>query len=239
VAVTERDVLLLAAFICTVLYFVVPEDATFAESGSQAGWFMSSRLSWFPIILSLAWIASRVPVKIQNRLGTTLVLPALALNIASLHYGIHCENVRLDGYLAGTMHVRQDDAVIGLNLAPPPSDAQCLFMVHAVDRYCVSRNAFDVANYETRLWHFPVKVRDDMRSFLPNPFTVDYHAYEYQPLAYTGVVDCIVAYVEGDPAVVNGFARRYSRSYTVSYRNDYVAVLRRRASSTPRSNSRP
>jgi hypothetical protein len=142
---------LLAAFF-TLLYFVSPE-------GLAGGSLLKNRLSLYPWLLLIPWLAPALSPRARRIVAAALALVALLnLVFVLLWYG------RLSGdmarYLAGLATVEPGSRVLPVRFAHRPHGSRLDILGHAMSYAALEKGLIDWDNYEAALPYFPTQFAD-------------------------------------------------------------------------------
>jgi len=139
------------AGLCTVVYLVAPDEI-------GQGSFMAARLMFFPLILTLLWLAAR-----SYSLLATRVVRAAGTAVVVLWLGFHAfqhasVQARLDEYLAAARLMRPGATLLAVHRRPP---REWYFdpVANISGYYAAERNLVALDNYEAATDHFPLRFR--------------------------------------------------------------------------------
>jgi hypothetical protein len=201
------DAFLLLAALLLAAYFLAPE-------GFADGTLLKQRLSLFPILLLLPWLAARVGDAGGPRVRRLAAGALAALALANAAF-VTCWYRTLDrevaAFLTGLAAAPADTRGLALVFQPFGTSSNTTIHGHAFDRVALPRGIVDWGNYEARTSHFPVRFR-------PGIETTPLYVQEARPLEfpvarYRRIVDFIYTWRMPAEAPV---ARRIGRNYRLA-----------------------
>ncbi|MES1244690.1 MAG: hypothetical protein ABUT39_23990 [Acidobacteriota bacterium] len=177
----EEDGFLIAALLAVVLYFVSPE-------GIAGGLLMKSRLSLYPWLLLIPWLAPRLGDR-----GRTAVLAAIGIvtvfQITMLVHWYRLLQPEIREFLAAAEPIEPDSRVLPLvfrrNAASLPVDV----LGHALGWVDAEKGLVDWGNYEAMTGHFPVRFRPE--TGLSDIYALEAHPGELNIRAYKSRTDYV------------------------------------------------
>jgi hypothetical protein len=180
----EEDGFLLAALLAVALYFLSPE-------GMAGGLLMKSRLSLYPWLLLIPWLAPRL-----GRPGRAAVLGAVGIvtlfQIAMLVHWYRLLQPEIRELVAAAEPIEPDSRVLPLlfkrNAAALPVDV----LGHALSYVDAEKGLVDWGNYEAMTGHFPVRFRLEMG--LSDIYALEAHPGELNIRAYKGRTDYVLTW---------------------------------------------
>jgi hypothetical protein len=177
----EEDGFLLAALLAVVFYFVSPE-------GIAGGLLMKSRLSLYPWLLLIPWLAPRL-----GRRGRAAVLGAVGIvtvfQVGMLIHWYRLLQPEIREFVAAAEPIEPDSRVLPLlfkrNAAALPVDV----LGHALGYVDVEKGLVDWGNYEAMTGHFPVRFRPE--TGLSDIYALEAHPGELNIRLYKGRTDYV------------------------------------------------
>jgi hypothetical protein len=149
----ERAFPLLAAFF-VLLYFVSPE----AMAG---GSMLKNRLSLYPWLLLIPWLAPRLGPRARRLAAAALALVAL-LNLAFVIHWYGRLSGEMEGYLAGLATVEPGSRVLPVSFAHRPQGSRLDILGHAMSYAALEKGLIDWDNYEAASPLFPVRFAESV-----------------------------------------------------------------------------
>jgi hypothetical protein len=207
----EADAFLLLAGLFVLLYF-------FSPGGMSGGSLVKDRLSLYPYLLLLPWLAPRVPSVRTAGVAVLAVLAAL-----NLGYLVHWYRI-LDGdirqYLAGLERVRPDTRLLPILFDNRGSAARSAVLGHAASYAALEKGLIDWDNYEAITGLFPVRFREGVRE-------LDQGVIETQPdivpvRSYRRRVDYVYTWKMPPDALL---AHRLRKHYRLVWEKDGAALF--------------
>jgi hypothetical protein len=151
----EEDGFLLLAVVLFVIYWVSPEGLT---SGS----LLKMRLSLYPWLALLPWLAPRFPARLAEpaRAGLVALLALVAVGNAGAHARWWRSTDReVQVFLAATRPIEPGTRVLPILYDHRASIGLVGFLDHAFARAATEKGLIDWSNYEVLTDHFPVRLR--------------------------------------------------------------------------------
>jgi len=157
-----RAPLSLLIILLVAVYFLAPNSAA---GGGQ----LSFRLSLFPWIFLILWLAATSP---PRRL--TALVAAISVAITLVMLGVHVAQYRkLNGYLreytSAAAHIRSGSTILpicvsdrGLTSNGAPLTLKIRCFIHAGSYLAVQRDLVDLSNYEAEAGYFPILFRPEI-----------------------------------------------------------------------------
>ncbi|HET9208794.1 MAG TPA: hypothetical protein VFR03_00265 [Thermoanaerobaculia bacterium] len=147
----EHAFLLLAVFF-TLLYFVSPE-------GLSGGSMLKNRLSLYPWLLLIPWLAPALSPRARRIAAALLALVAL-LNLAFVIRWYGRLSGDMAGYLSGLATVEPGSRVLPVRFAHRPHGSRLDILGHAMGYAALEKGLIDWDNYEAVLPYFPLQLAD-------------------------------------------------------------------------------
>jgi hypothetical protein len=136
------------------LYFLAPSRA-------YGGGTITQRLSLYPFIAILPWLATRMPRRATYAVGAIAVCLTLAHVGFTVHY-YRIFNRGLAEYTSGIPFVERNKSILPISFDHKGEAARIGVYRHAGSYYSVVRDAIDLANYEGDKTYFPLKYKASM-----------------------------------------------------------------------------
>lgn len=180
----EEDGFLLLSLLAILLYVLSPE-------GMSGGGLIKNRLSLYPYLLLLPWLAPRI-----GRMGRAAVAAALVL-LTAFQVGMMVHWYRLAqpevrGFLAATAPIAPDSRVLPIlftrDIASPAFGA----LGHLIGYAAAEKGLIDWDNYEAWAGYFPVRFRPAMGKM--DNFTLEANPEAVRLAEYRGRVDYVLAW---------------------------------------------
>lgn len=180
----EEDGFLLLALLFVVIYFVSPE-------GMSGGTLLKNRLSLYPWLLLLPWLAPRFSPRWNRPLRTALVA-VLAL-VAAGNVVAHVRWYRtadrdVQAFLATTGGIAPGTRVLPLLFDRKASVCVLPLLGHAFDRAATEKRLIDWSNYEAATDKFPIRFRGMPR---PDLWVVEAMPEQLHPDPYRDQIDYV------------------------------------------------
>lgn len=154
-AFRQRDAFLLLAAVLTALYFFSPD-------GMGGGSLLKPRLSMFPYLVLIPWLAPPFNRRARGLCTAGLALMAL-LNLGYIALAYQVMSGTMEKYLAGLAPVRPNTRVLPLLFR-----RESPVLGHATGYAALEKNLIDWNNFEATGAHFPAVFR---ASSPPPPYT--------------------------------------------------------------------
>jgi hypothetical protein len=158
------DVLLAAAVLFTVFYFVAPRRLA-------GGAYVNERLALFPFFAVLLWLAAR-ELSPRVRMGAHLAAAALALAALGLHLATYMRlRPQIAEYLQVAPHLQAHHTLLPLAFAPQgwglsARSPRVKVFLHTASYLAAERGVLNLANYEGNYVHFPLLFRNEVNPFV-------------------------------------------------------------------------
>lgn len=211
----ERDLFLLAAIATVILYWLIPQSIA-------GGSFMHERLAIYPFLLLLPWLTTRLARPLRDALVVVaVILTAAHLTLLSDRFAALDE--LLEDYTSGIEQVGKNDVILPICCDQKVlSDTRICTFLHAQGYYCVETGAIELANYEAKARHFPLRYTAEMNPF-GRVLTNENKPWTAQPDAHPVRVDFILIWFgRGDE-----YASRFLDRYEVVHRQGRLMLLKR------------
>jgi hypothetical protein len=150
----EADAFLLLAGLSALLYF-------FSPGGMAGGTLIKQRLSLYPYLFLIPWLAPRArPVRTA---GVAVLAVLAALNLGYLVHWYRVLDGDIQRYLAGLEAVRPDSRLLPILFDKRASAARSDVLGHAASYAALEKGLIDWDNYEATTRLFPVHFRPGVR----------------------------------------------------------------------------
>jgi len=206
----EEDGFLLLAVLAFVLYCAAPE-------GLAGGSLLKMRLSLYPWLILLPWLAPRLPERLPGCLAATAraVMVAVLALVAAGNAGAHARWWRsadreVRTFLAATRGIEPGTRVLPILYDRRPSIGRMGILDHAFARAATEKGLVDWSNYEASTDLFPVRLRPSAPRI--NGYVLAALPESLNVRAYRDQIDYVFAWKvpPGSP-----LARRLRRSYVL------------------------
>ncbi len=170
----KYDMLLIAAFACTIVYFLAPETYLISSNGLMGGGFMVARINAFPFFLILLWFASQhfsgLAKKISFVFSIFFSLSLLIINVQKT--GVI--NEQINEYLSAMEHIEENTTLLSLNMDRNGYDKGLKQLTRRTDPFLhvsshigIQRHVVIMTNYEAATGYFPLLFKREA-----NPYAV-------------------------------------------------------------------
>ncbi|HEX4965953.1 MAG TPA: hypothetical protein VF173_34405 [Thermoanaerobaculia bacterium] len=151
-----EDAFLLLVALAVCLYFFAPE-------GMSGGYLLTGRLSLFPYLLLIPWLAPRLGSR-GRAAGITVLVVAALVNLGCLVVWYRVLGEEMRQFVAGLEPVRPSSRVLSL-LFRRNTDALDVADVlsHATGYVALEKGLVDWDNYEATLPYFPIRFREGVQ----------------------------------------------------------------------------
>jgi len=140
---------LAAALALTALYFAAPGKAL-------GGGLIVQRLSIFPALMILPWLALRSPRPLRVAAGIAAAALAVVHLAISVHYYGRL-NRGLEEFTSGVSLVGSSETLLPLTFDQKGEAEAVRVYRHAASYYCLETGAISLANYEAAKTYFPLR----------------------------------------------------------------------------------
>lgn len=151
----EADAFLLLAGLSALLYF-------FSPGGMSGGTLIKHRLSLYPYLLLIPWLAPRA--RIVRTAGVAALAVLAALNLGYLVHWYRVLDGDIQRYLAGLDAVRPDSRLLPILFDKRASAARSDVLGHAAGYAALEKGLIDWDNYEATTRLFPIHFRRGVRA---------------------------------------------------------------------------
>jgi hypothetical protein len=154
--IEDADAFLLLSLACVVLFFASPE-------GMAGGGLLKQRLSLYPYLLLIPWLAPRLGGTVRRAGIAALALAAL-VNLGFLVYWYRAWDREMQNFLGPLAAIAPSSRVLALYYRRTrPTD----FLSHALGYTAIEKGLIDWDNYEAQTSLFPTHFRNPDRPALP------------------------------------------------------------------------
>jgi hypothetical protein len=180
----EEDGFLLLSLLAILLYALSPE-------GMSGGALIKNRLSLYPYLFLLPWLAPRI-----GRTGRAAVAAALVL-LTVFQVGLTVHRYRLAQpevreFLAATAPIAPDSRVLPILFTRGTNALGFGMLGHLIGYPAAEKGLIDWANYEAWIGYFPVRFRPEMGRM--DNFALEAHPEALRLAEYRGRVDYVLAW---------------------------------------------
>ena len=152
----QEDAFLLLSALATCLYFLAPE-------GMSGGYLVSPRLSLFPYLLLIPWLAPRLGPRWRGA-GIAVLAVAALVNLGFLVHWYRELGEEVRQFVAGLEPVRPGSRVLSLLFRRNTGPANYADVLsHATGYVALEKGLVDWDNYEAKVSFFPVRFRDGVQ----------------------------------------------------------------------------
>lgn len=176
----ENDGFLLLSLLAAVLYFVSPE-------GMSGGTLLKNRLSLYPYLLLIPWLAPRGNAWRVATVATVAVLTAFQVGVLTRWYGLVQPEIR--EVLAAAEPIAPDSRVLPLIFKRNAAAGGPGVLSHVLDYAAAEKGWVDWGNYEAMTGHFPVRFRPEAGQ--SDIFGLEAHPGQLNLRAYKGRTDYV------------------------------------------------
>lgn len=176
----EQDGFLLLSLLAAVLYFVSPE-------GMSGGTLLKNRLSLYPYLLLIPWLAPRGNAWRVATVTAVAVLTVLQVGVLTRWYGLVQPEIR--EVLAAAEPIAPDSRVLPLIFKRNAAAGGPGVLSHVLDYAAAEKGWVDWGNYEALTGHFPVRFRPGAGQM--DIFALEAHPDQLNLRAYKGRTDYV------------------------------------------------
>jgi hypothetical protein len=166
------DMLLIAAFACTIVYFLAPETYLISPNGLMGGGYMVARINAFPFFLIILWFASQnfsgLAKKISFVFSILFSLSLLIINVQKT--GVI--NEQINEYLSAMEYIEENTTLLSLNMDRNGYDKGLKQLTRRTDPFLhvsshigMQRHVVIMTNYEAATGYFPVLFKTEVNPY--------------------------------------------------------------------------
>lgn len=196
----EADGFAILSVLFMVLFFVAPE-------GMSGGTLLKNRLSLFPLLALLPWLAPALGRSVRGALLVGVVI-LMSFQVGLIAFWYHQMQPDIRSFLASTAAIPRSSRVLPLLFSRDTTRPRFGALGHAIDYAAMDKGLVEWDNYQAATGYFPIRFRRDVER--PEIYTMEAHPDKVGVGAYRQWADCVFTWkLPPDSALVEKLLRFY------------------------------